>query len=287
VKRKKNILAAFVVASLLSLSLRTSPPIFAANSNGDKSESSITSKPTAFDYGVDTDGIPFVRKADGTKGKYLSVSTQHFKLQISKEAVIGDVEFLRLSRAETVTTFLTFEGDSFGVRKKIQPPTVGKLPNAVVTFEFGKEKVTFEPQAARRQESLSSDVGERLQRVLVGLRANGTLKKLMEEASFFLSNAVTSKVFPAFRVILSDDSSAFDCAKQAVMCLSAVAAYIASIGSLIAACPETVGLSCVGALLAHPLFGAMVAFSCSEVIKKCEVKKPVSEYQDDLELLWY
>lgn len=64
-----------------------------------------------FRYGLDKDNVPFAQRADGTKGRFVNLSSDHFRLQISKGRRHGEVEFIRLSDDETVTQFKT-GGDS-------------------------------------------------------------------------------------------------------------------------------------------------------------------------------
>jgi hypothetical protein len=240
----------------------------------------------AFSYGLDADGVLFVQRADGAKSRYLAVSTPHFKLQISKGDSTGEVEFLRLSRYETLTTF-TAGGNSFGVRKLFAPRGgPGKRPDTLVSFELGDEKVSFKTQAGRGEGAAGPELERRLGRVLERLRGDAALRGLMDEATFFTSREVTSKVFPFLRVAYFD-TTGFDCLKQSLSCLIAVAGYVGGISALIVACPETIGLSCVGVLLLHPVLGAYVAVQCADVINKCDVKKPSTENGDDLELLWF
>lgn len=49
----------------------------------------------SFEYGFDPDGVTFARKADGTKARYVALSPDHVKLEISKQGELGNVEIQR------------------------------------------------------------------------------------------------------------------------------------------------------------------------------------------------
>lgn len=63
----------------------------------------------------------------------------------------------------------------------------------------------------------------------------------------------------------------YDCAKAILICVSAVGGYITSIGGLIAACAETIGLGCIGAMLLHPVVGPLTIMLCNDAINKCRL----------------
>jgi hypothetical protein len=58
-----------------------------------------------FRYGLDKDNVPFAQRADGTKGRFVNLTPNHLKLQIARGQRHGEVEFVRLSDAETITQF--------------------------------------------------------------------------------------------------------------------------------------------------------------------------------------
>jgi hypothetical protein len=53
-------------------------------------------------------------------------------------------------------------------------------------------------------------------------------------------------------------------------CIVAAAEYLGSIGALIALCGETLGLSCVGAILLHPVLALHVGTECGKVDAACK-----------------
>lgn len=60
-----------------------------------------------------------------------------------------------------------------------------------------------------------------------------------------------------------------ECARAITHCLGAAAAYVGGIYALITLCGGTLGLTCVGAVLAHPILAAAVGFECEEAAEKC------------------
>ncbi len=64
----------------------------------------------SFHYGLDRDNVSYAQLANGTKGRFVSLSPDHFRLQIQKGKRLGEVEFIRLSDRETSTRFAAAEG---------------------------------------------------------------------------------------------------------------------------------------------------------------------------------
>jgi hypothetical protein len=71
----------------------------------------------AFTYGVDKDKVAFAKanNSDAT-GRFLDLSPNHFKLQITRQNKVGEVEFSRISGAQTATRFTTAAGDTLVVQ---------------------------------------------------------------------------------------------------------------------------------------------------------------------------
>ena len=63
----------------------------------------------------------------------------------------------------------------------------------------------------------------------------------------------------------------FECARQAINCLMAVAEYVGGVSALTALCGGTLGAGCIGALLLHPVLGAHVAIECADAIRVCGI----------------
>ena len=70
----------------------------------------------SFEYGFDLDGVTFARKSDGSKGRYLDLSPDHVKLEISKQRELGNVEIQRFPSNSTLLRFQSHSGHSVFVR---------------------------------------------------------------------------------------------------------------------------------------------------------------------------
>ncbi|HEV7903268.1 MAG TPA: hypothetical protein VGO96_05455 [Pyrinomonadaceae bacterium] len=234
-----------------------------------------------FHYGMDRDKVPFAQRADGTKGRFVNLSPEHFRLQISKGRRHGEVEFIRLSGEETITQFKV-GGDSLLVhtrneigkdsKTKINLGFLYKNKKAVLKVNDETEERGFAPDAERKLRTMFADVGK-----------NHNLKKLLEDTQSFSDKSVlsgaTSALVNNYAVVDS-----LDCLIEASECILGVSAYIGSIGGLIALCPETLGATCIGALLLHPVLGIYVAAKCTRAIEKCGIAPPprptVRQYQN-------
>lgn len=70
----------------------------------------------------------------------------------------------------------------------------------------------------------------------------------------------------------ASEQERFQCALAVVSCLATIYVYVQSLGGLGTLCGETVGLTCVGALLAHPILGSVMVLQCADAINKCHLK---------------
>jgi hypothetical protein len=224
-----------------------------------------------FNYGVDRDNVPFAQRADGTKGRFLNLSPDHFRLQISKGRRHGEVEFIRLSNDETVIQF-KIGGDSLSIRTRNQ---IGEGDKTRITFGFQyknkrailnindeTEEKGFAPNAEKELSMMFADVGK-----------NRLLKRLMGDTKIFSNNSVLSGVTSAMVNNYAVDDS-LTCIIDASECLLGIGAYIGSIGGLIVLCPETIGATCIGALLLHPVIGVYVAAKCTRSFESCGIVPP-------------
>ena len=192
----------------------------------------------SFHYGLDRDKVPFAQRAGGTKGRFVNLSPDHVRLQISKDRRHGEVEFIRLSDDETVTQFKT-GADSLSVHTRIETGKDGqtqinlgflyKNKKAVLRLNGETEESGLAPGAERKLRTMFADVGK-----------NHPLKKLMEDTQIFSDKSVLSGAISALasNYALLDS---LDCIIDASECVLGVGAYIGSIGGLIALCPETIG----------------------------------------------
>lgn len=99
-----------------------------------------------------------------------------------------------------------------------------------------------------------------------------------ESLSDFKENSDLQKLVRASGKISSDyatlNLSRVDCAEAVTECILAAAAWVGGVGGLISLCGGTLGLSCVGAILIHPVLGAAVGIKCGKVSGACAEVAP-------------
>jgi len=226
----------------------------------------------AFHYGLDSDNVPFALKSNGTKGRYVNLSADHFRLQITNGVSIGGVEFLRLSANETLAQFETGRGDRFSVHSITQTSANG-MTNISLDFRYRNKRAVLVIDAKQAEKGLTPRVAKELRMLVADFKKNSALKRLMEEVSTFTDKAVlvgaTSAMLKSYALV---DSLA--CIIAAGECILTISGYVGSIAALIALCPETIGASCLAALLLHPVIAVIVAAKCADALHKCGIAVP-------------
>lgn len=71
-------------------------------------------------------------------------------------------------------------------------------------------------------------------------------------------------------------SPIFGCLEDILVCYVAILTYVGSIGTLIALCGETIGVTCWLAILAHPALGPLAVLKCNNAIQSCGTPAPPS-----------
>lgn len=225
-----------------------------------------------FQYGLDKDNVPFAQSPDGTKGRFVKLSSSHLRLQITKGGRQGEVEFIRLSDADTVTRFKTGDGRDLAVSTRNQTADGGKS-KIDVGFRYKNERVSLKLDEESGEKGFAPDAEKKLRAMFADVGKNRDLKELLEDAGNFSDASVLSGVTSAMvNGYVADDS--LTCVLDATKCLLGIGTYIGSIGGLIALCPETIGATCIGALLLHPVIGVYVAAQCSRALQTCGVVQP-------------
>lgn len=225
-------------------------------------------------YGLDPDKVPFALRDDGVKARYLSLSPGNLKVQLTKDSALGEVEFRRKSRKETLTTFTPASGDPLVIRTVVSPKNAGKqVPDFDMVFQSNKRKAVVGVEQGRVPAAPATRGSERqLREVLSAAGANPTMSSLTREAAFFLSKPVMGGLLRrAFQYDLEAciKVDPFECTKETIYCLGAIGGYVVGVGGLLSACAVTVGATCIGALLAHPILGAVVVFQCNSAVVAC------------------
>jgi hypothetical protein len=227
----------------------------------------------SFRYGLDMRKVPFAAKPDGATGRFLDVSPNHFKLQVVKGESLGETEFTRMAGGESLLKFAPRDGHALVVHTKNLDAAGGGAARVAMQFEFNGSQVALTLDSSNEREPLAPDAARKLYRLVDGLKADRGLKGLMEETRS-LAGAPVLKGVMATMVLNYAVFDTEDCLIAAGECILMIGTYIASVGGLIALCPETIGAACIGALLLHPVIGAMVALKCSKAIQTCGVQKP-------------
>jgi hypothetical protein len=225
----------------------------------------------AFTYGVDEQSVPFARRADGTRGKFLDLSSNHFRLQILTQKILGQVEFTRLSATETLTKFETMAGDKLLIRT-----TSVRIRSSVsrinIGFQYKNENVAFKIDEGPSLGGFAASGENELRVMFSHIRKNPRLSKLLADSGTLVEGSVLSGVM--FAAVHSVPVDSLPCIIAAGECIMTIAGYVGSISALIALCPETIGASCLGALLLHPVIAVLVAAKCADATQKCGIATP-------------
>lgn len=221
-------------------------------------------------YGFDSDGVSFARKADGSKARYLALLPDHVKLEISKGTHLGTVEIRRYQSNRMLLRYQTARGQSLFVRTSPEENT--QNPKKLrIEFQFGKYNAALKMDEDSSTE-MTSDNASKLQSIVTGLRGDRSFTRLIETSNIFCETSVATRILLMRGVKL--ETLTFGCAQDILECYLAILAYVGSISSLILLCPETIGLSCFLAILAHPALGPLAVLKCNNAIQSCGTTPP-------------
>lgn len=133
-----------------------------------------------FHYGLDRDKVPYAQKSDGTKGRYVNLSPNHFKLQIIRGRSLGEVEFTRLADETLLTKFKTAGVDSFSVRasKQISSDSTTRIN---ISFQYKNKTVALQTKELGTEKDLSRSEERQLGAMVANIRNDQPLKDLMRE----------------------------------------------------------------------------------------------------------
>ena len=221
----------------------------------------------SFQYSLDKNNVPIARNSYGVTARFLSVTGNHLKIQVLKEKQLTELEFVRKSEKETVLTISTPRQPSFSVTTNRDL----KRPDEIsLVLQFKNRRA--ELKISKGELSLSSKETVRYEKLINDLRSNKAVSKSMEAVKIAASEGVLSgamSLLPAHAVV---DSLA--CIIAVGECILIIGTYVGSIGALIALCPETIGATCLGALLLHPVIAVLVAAKCADACFKCGITPP-------------
>lgn len=226
----------------------------ALNSNSNKS----------FQYGLDPGEVPFAKKDDGSKARFINLSLNLIKIQITDRRDLGEVEIQRFSPQTSIVRFKARTGGTLIVRTGPEP---GTEDGSSVEFQYKKEKTDLKMDESNREKPSFTATTE-LQVLLSAVGHDRDLIDLIQATNTFCEKSVVSGV------LFSSLNSQVSCALEVAKCYAALIAYVAGIAALILLCPETIGLTCFLAILAHPALGPIAVLQCISAYEACGVPRP-------------
>lgn len=231
-------------------------------------------------YGFDPDGVRFAQKNDGSKARYLAFSTDHFKIELTKQRLLGDVEITRFPSNKSLLCFRTAEGSTFFVHTSPDPSNTNST-RIKIELHYLNETVELKVDDRNPNKGFSASASTKLRIIAAGLKQDQPLRELMEATSTYCEKSVLSGV--ALTRGLNPMVPDLACAIAIVECYGALAAYIGGIAALILLCPETIGLTCFLAIIAHPALGPLAVLKCIDAFDKCHIPVPsktTQQFQD-------
>jgi len=221
----------------------------------------------SFQYGVDKNNVPIARNSDGTSARFLDVTPNHLKIQVLREKQITQLEFARRSPKETVLEISTPGQPSFVV---ITNRDLTRAEEISLRLQFNHRRA--ELQIKNGELSVSKTQTLRYEKLITELRSNKAVSRSLDASRIAASEGVLSgamSMMPAYAMVDS-----LDCIIAVGECILTIGTYVGSISALIALCPETIGASCLGALLLHPVIAVLVAAKCADACRKCGITPP-------------
>jgi hypothetical protein len=86
---------------------------------------------------LDPGGVPFAKKDDGSKAKFIDLSLNLIRIQITDRRDIGEVEIQRFRAQTSIVRFKARTGGALIVRTSPEP---GTEDGSSVEFQYKKEK---------------------------------------------------------------------------------------------------------------------------------------------------
>src|SRR6476660_1206497 len=206
----------------------------------------------SFSYNLDDKNVPMAANADGISARYLDVTPNHLKIQVLREKQLTQLEFVRRSEKESILEISTPGQPSFLVTTKRD---LTRPEEITLRLQFKNRRADL--QIKNGELSLSKTEALRYEKLITELRSNKAVTRSMDAGRVAASEGVLSgamSMLPAYAVFDS-----LDCIIAAGECILTIGTYVGSIASLIALCPETIGASCLAALLLHPVIAVLVA----------------------------
>jgi hypothetical protein len=178
------------------------------------------------------------------------------------------VKVTRLSDDRVATRFQTATGESLVVLATKYRSAVDGLTKINLAFRYKNEKVTLRIEDVNAPMNVDPDSEKRLRTLRAHVSKSQPLSELMSDVKAFTDKSVLAGV-RAVTLTRAAFTDTLECITAVAECLAQIAVYVGSIQVLIAACPETVGWGCLGALAVHPILSFLVAKKCGDAFQKC------------------
>lgn len=219
-------------------------------------------------FGLDYDGARFAQMDMGQKARFTSINPSQIRVEIIGNAPLGEIEFIRLDRVSTVASFKVPTGDTFCVRTLVKDADSDQgRPLVLVWFKYKDTEVLADSEFSQRTNGRTPPD---LSKMLTEVNTREDFSELLRWVPAFMNESIVSRI-AAIRggsgAITAD--AGFDCLAEMTECFVAAAAYLGGIGALISLCGISLGLSCIGAILLHPILALNVGVQCTQAAQAC------------------
>lgn len=231
-------------------------------------------------YALSADkGLLFFQDTKGNISKSVSLPKESkFKVSL-KNLAKNSVRFEIKEGLETFG-FIEVQNDSNSVKTKFIPLSedslnievfkhstgVSKRAKNFISLNFKNQKIALSLSQIETGKGTSDKTKSGLQKILYSIQNDSKLSKLLNVAQ---------------HLSLIDDDPGVECITRVVECGTAVVGWVGAMAALLVACPLTVGWTCLGVLVAHPIFAAGVGVFCGTIGKKCQQDKKLKPVSDD------
>jgi hypothetical protein len=130
---------------------------------------------------LDPGGVPFAKKDDGSKAKFIDLSLNLIRIQITDRRDIGEVEIQRFRAQTSIVRFKARTGGALIVRTSPEP---GTEDGSSVEFQYKKEKTELKMDESNRKEP-SFTAAKELQALLSAVDHDRDLIDLIQAANTF------------------------------------------------------------------------------------------------------
>lgn len=186
------------------------------------------------------------------------------KIEIQRHSTaIGFIEVKKTDDGNQVS-FVTPSGSFFGARVIRSKFTKSSEADSFLVLSSNSQTVTLSMLKLKGKMPLSSVDETQLRNLMNDVRQHQDLARLMTDAK-----------------TISTNLDNYGCAKQITACIVAVMAMVGGYAVLATACPETLGATCVVALVAHPALSTWVGFQCADAVRICKTPPDIKLNSDD------